>query len=113
MQTVRLNQPLVHVHVMREGTGRMSSEYMTDLVSTVAPDVLEDSSTIRGTTAHPWPDDSRGWALAQVVHGHQELMDETHDTYVFDGRDHVGVRWVLVKVFARTPKYVDPDHTPS
>jgi hypothetical protein len=48
MQTIRLNQPLDHVPVMREGTGRISPEYMTELVSTVAPDVLEDSPTLRG-----------------------------------------------------------------
>jgi hypothetical protein len=113
MQTVRLNQPLVHVQVMREGTGRISPDYMKELLSSIAPDVFEDSPTIRGTTIYPWPDDCQGMAMAGVVLDHEEYLGDTYDMRVADGRDRAGTHWVLVKIFARMPKYVDPDFSPD
>lgn len=109
MQTVRLNQPLVHVHVMREGTGQVGPEYMTELLSGIAPDVFEDSPTISGNTMHPWPDDCLDVAVLQMSRDRREYLDEAYDLRVDNGHDRSGTRWAVVKVFAKMPKYVDPD----
>jgi hypothetical protein len=113
MQTTRLNQQLVHVQVIREGTGRISPDYMTDLLTNTAPDVFEDDPTISGTTLRPWPDDCHGLALARLAYEHKEYLTEAYDLRVHDGRDPRGTRWVFVKVFSKTPKYVDPDYSPQ
>lgn len=112
LQTIRLNQPLVHVQVMREGTGRISPGYMTELLSTIAPDVFEDNPTIRGVTAHPWPEDCHASAMLHAAADNEEYLGDTYDLHVADGSDRSGTRWVLVKVFAKMPKYVDPDQSP-
>lgn len=109
LQTVRLNQPLIHVHVMREGPGRIGPDYMTRLLQAMAPDAFEDSPTIRGIGVPSWPDDCKGLAMAQVAVDHPEYLTETYDMLIFDGGDEAGTRWVLVKVFATMPKYIDPD----
>jgi hypothetical protein len=109
MQTVRFNRPLVHVQILREGTGRISPEYMTELLSSIAPDVFEDSPTIRGIPIHPWPDDCRGLAMAILCNEHEEYLGHTYDMRIADGRDRAGTHWALVKIFAKIPKYVDPD----
>ncbi|WP_198680931.1 hypothetical protein [Lentzea terrae] len=108
-QMVRLNQPLVHVQVLREGTGVVSPEYMTDLLSWVAPDVFEDSPTIRALSIHPWPDNPDDRAMMQVIVEHDEFGEDTHDLRVSNGHSKDGSRWAIVKVFAKMPKYVDPD----
>jgi hypothetical protein len=113
MQMVRLNQPLVHVQVMREGTGRISPDYLTELLSTMAPDAFEDSPTITGSTIHSWPDDCQGLAMARIAYEHPEYLTDSYDMRVADGRDQAGTRWVLVKIFATMPKYVDPDYSPG
>ncbi len=113
MQMVRLNQPLVHVQVLREGTGRVSPGYLNELLSYMAPDVFEDSPTITAVTSHPWPDDCQGVAMARVAFEHQEYLTDSYDMRVSDGRDQADTRWVIVKIFAAMPKYVDPDYSPD
>jgi hypothetical protein len=109
-QTARRNQPLVHVQVMREGPPTIDPDYMTSLLQAMAPDVFEDNPTISGLGVGSWPDDPQGSAMALMCARHEEYLSETYDMLFFDGRNKDGARWLLVKVFAKMPKYVDPDY---
>jgi hypothetical protein len=112
-QTARRNQPLVHVQVLREGSGRISPSYLETLFGAMAPEVLEESPTISAMPVRHWPDDCQGLALAILANRHDKYLTDTYNLYVYDGRDQGGVRWALVKVYTKQPKYVDPDVQPD
>ncbi|MGH3850280.1 MAG: hypothetical protein ACRDRT_11330, partial [Pseudonocardiaceae bacterium] len=107
------NQPLVHVHVLLESPNRIDPDYMTTFLQVMAPEVFENSPTIRGVPVHPWRDDPQGLVLAIVCEYHQEYFSGRYDIAVFDGRDQDGIRWALVKVFSQEPKHVDPEYPPD
>ncbi|MGH3833678.1 MAG: hypothetical protein ACRDRS_25125 [Pseudonocardiaceae bacterium] len=109
------NQPLVHVHVLLESLNRIDPDYMTTFLQVVAPEVFENSPTIRGVPVHPWRDDPQGLALAMVDGYNNEYLSDRYDIEVFDGRDQDGTHWALVKIFQKqkAPKHVDPDYLPD
>jgi hypothetical protein len=109
IQTIRLNQQLVHIMVMREGRRDISPNYMNSLLRSVSPDYFEDKPTLVGFPARRWPDHSKDLALASIALDYPEYLTDEYEIHVQDGRDQKGVRWLLAKVFAKTPKFVDPD----
>ena len=108
-QTVRLNQPLVHVLVLREGPRIMSPDYMTGLLDAIAPDVNEDRPTISGVPIRRWSEPPEDLALALLARDNGEYLAGEFDVYTDNGVDDKGIRWAVVKVFSRMPKVVDPD----
>jgi len=109
LQTTRLNQPLVHIMVVREGRGLPGPDYMNSLLRSVAPDCFEDDPTLVGFPARRWPDHGRDLALALIAQDYSEYLTDGYEICVDDGRDQEGIRWLMAKVFAKTPKIVDPD----
>jgi hypothetical protein len=106
-QTIRLNQPLVHVILLREGPLPLEPAYLREMFGTIAPDVLEDGPAIAGVPVPRWPDDPHGLALALLARDHPEYLSPAHDAHTAHGI-HEGLRWAIVKVFAKRPKHVDP-----
>lgn len=113
LQTERLNRTLVHVYVLWEGTGQISGDRMTDLLKAMSPDVFEDDPKITGAAVPSLMDDPQGHSLAQVAHDHSDYLSDAYELRTYNGRDGFGKRWSLVKVFTATPKFVDPDHSPT
>lgn len=112
-QTLRLNRTLVHVFVMWEGTGRISGDSMTALLTAVSPDVFEDDAKITGITIGLLGDDPEGLLLAYAAKHREDYLDDTYKLYTYDGRDGSGNKWGLLKVFTAAPKHVDPDDPPT
>jgi hypothetical protein len=117
MQTVRLNQPLVHIMVMREGRDEFGPDYIEGLLRAVAPDAFEQDGRAEpkiSTFPLPrWPERGEGLALAAIAQDYPEYLTDGYDIYIQDGRDQQSVRWLLAKVFAKTPKIVDSDALPQ
>lgn len=114
-QTVRLNQPLVHVHVLVEGSGAPDGRWITRLCESVAPDVSEDGPTL---TATPAPSTEKIWGhdggemqvAALVTRDHHEYLGPDYDLRLEHGlaTERPRARWAMAKVFACRPKHVDP-----
>lgn len=107
-QTVRLNQPVVHVVLLREGPLPPSRDFIRVLLDVQAPDVLEDGATISVFHDPNWSDDPEGLASALVARDHPDYIGGEFDVHSASGYEQDGVRWALVKIFKKTPKHVDP-----
>lgn len=103
-------QPLIHVHVMREGSHHIDPDCMTTFLQLMAPEAFEDSPTIHSVGVRSWRDDPQGLAMASVAAYNNEYLSDAYDMHVLDGRDQDGIRWAIVKVFAKMPKHADADY---
>jgi hypothetical protein len=108
-QSIRLNQPLAHVYVIREGPERIGPDYIQSILSAISPDVFEDRPRITSSTDHPWPDNPQSLAMARILADGQPYLTDRYKVYFFPGTDGDDKRFLLIKVFAKTAKYADPD----
>jgi hypothetical protein len=107
-QTIRLNKPLVHVLVLKEGT-EASDIFVQKLFQDVAPDVFEDSPTGNYIpTGNNWPEMAVDLAWALLAKHHGKYLSEEYDVRPVELRSGDGTRVVMLKVFANRPKIVDP-----
>jgi hypothetical protein len=107
-QTVRLNKPLVHVFVLKEGIAPPGS-FLTELFQSVVPDFFEDSATVGCIpTGNKWPETPVDLAWALLARDHREYLAEAYDVRPVELRKDDGTRMVILKVFANRPKIVDP-----
>jgi hypothetical protein len=109
IQTIPLNQPLVHIIIGREGRGQFGPAYIEGLLRNVAPDVFKQGSKIATFSLPQWPESSEGAALAFIAQDFPEYLTDGYEIRVQDGRDEKGIRWLVTKVFAKTPEIVAPD----
>jgi hypothetical protein len=105
-QTARLNKPLVHVLVLKEGIEPPVSVFQK-IFQNVAPDVLEDSPTVC-FCGDKWPETPMEYAMALLARDYSEYLSKEYDvrTAVLHHQD--GTRLLILKVFANRPKIVDP-----
>ncbi|MFB7186476.1 HEAT repeat domain-containing protein [Streptomyces sp. NPDC056230] len=108
-QSIRLNQRLVHMMVMREGPEAISPDHMNRVLQSVAPDYFEDQPSLFGLPVPQWPDHSKDLALALIARDNPEYLTDSYEIQVQDGRDQQGVRWLMAKVFTKTPNIAAPD----
>ena len=79
VQTVRLNQPLLHVQLIVEGRDPIRPEWLTLLFDTMSPDVFEDSPTITCLPVLDWPEDEEGLVLASLAHRRVDYLGPGYD----------------------------------
>ncbi|MER5853152.1 tetratricopeptide repeat protein [Streptomyces sp. NPDC002012] len=112
MQTVRLNQPLVHIMVIHEGE-QFGPDDIERLLRAVVSDAFEQDGqaepTVFALPVPRWPDNGEDLALASIAQDYPEYLTDGYAIYIQDGRDQQGVRWLMAKVFAKNPKIVDRD----
>ncbi|MFF3129226.1 tetratricopeptide repeat protein [Streptomyces sp. NPDC057908] len=112
MQTVRLNQPLVHIMVIHEGE-QFGPDDIERLLRAVVSDAFEQDGqaepTVFALPVPRWPDNGKDLALASIAQDYPEYLTDGYAIYIQDGRDQQGVRWLMAKVFAKNPKIVDRD----
>jgi hypothetical protein len=107
-QIAKLNHPVVHVFVLREGPLPPSRDFIQMTLEFQVPDALEDGAMIKAIPVPSWPDDPIGLALAVVARDHREYLGADFEIRSGAGRDQTGADWAVAKVFKKTPKYVDP-----
>jgi hypothetical protein len=107
-QIDRLNHPVVHVFVLREGPLPPSRDFVQMVLEFQVPDALEDGAKITAVPVPGWSDDPNGLAMAVVARDHLEYLGADFEMRSGAGRDQTGAGWAVVKVFKNTPKYVDP-----
>ncbi|MFE5331815.1 hypothetical protein ACFRCG_36080 [Embleya sp. NPDC056575] len=105
------------MHLLREGSPKIGPTYLNELFQALAPDVFEDRVTVTARPNLYWPDDetAKRDAWTAFAASRPEYMRNTseYDVHLAVGRDPSGVRWVMLKVYAKSPKHVDPDRPPS
>ncbi|MEV5575216.1 hypothetical protein AB0L06_34695 [Spirillospora sp. NPDC052269] len=112
VQTSRLNHPLVHVYVVREGPQRFGPEFVDGLLKAVSPEVFDEdeSPRITGWWEHPWPEDPHMMTMARICQSNEEYLGDQYSVYFFPGTESSSEkRWLIVKIYAKRLKYIDPD----
>jgi hypothetical protein len=107
-QTVRLNKPVVHAVLLREGPLSIEPNFVDQILTYQAPDIREDQASIRGFATGKWPDDPMGVGTALLARDHPEYLGKDFLVHSFSGYTQDGIHWALVKVFRNVPKYIDP-----
>jgi len=107
-QAARLNKPLVHLLVLKEGIAPPLSD-LKELFESLETDVRADSPTMVSlTTGNTWPETPVDFALASLARDRPEYVSKEYDVRTDELRHKDGTRMVIVKVFANRPKIVNP-----
>ncbi len=107
-QTLRLNKPVIHAVLLREGPLPIEPSFVDQILTYQAPDIREDKASIRGFATGEWPHDPMGLGAALLARDHPEYLGNDFLVRSFSGYTQDGIRWALVKVFRDVPKYIDP-----
>lgn len=110
-QTKRLNQPLIHVYVIREGPESIGPAHVESILSAVSPDAFDGEEDVRisSWTENPWPADPQQLEMFRIMKQNAAYLSDRYSMWFFPGTEPNGKNWMIIKVYANTAKYVDPD----